>query len=409
MPPALEVAGGTSTSADCGQSQSKFPYDLPSPGHAVAIGTNHALDVKPPSHTDSQWAYSLFNSYGSGTYMADYSVGGAYILAGTGGHAHPPNLDAALFDFADATWKRIPNSNGVPQRPDDYAADQSTGTPYFEVPNSSVPIPAHPYRNLAPISSAHGGGDRGSVCYVTRAAVTRSAYSSQAAHRFDLATGRWSRATEDLMPVYSSNSTVESDSVVDDLTGRIFWFPKDLQYVTHAAYYDPIRRGVFKTRISAPEHLGSGYPSAFMHPGLRLLVHHRAATMQVLHVDQPNSFRRITVDGLAESPAGQPGASANAFCYFPPTGNFYWIPRTGGSLLTRLVPPDGNALSGVWRVDSTSIAVDGSNGLPEYGTPGGTNHYRSLFYAEKLDSLAWIPGDSKTGDRRRVYLVRPAV
>ena len=95
-------------------SVSSFPYSVPSSGQALLIGNNFAEDVRPPSHSAHQWNYALFFSYGGGTFVEDYSAGGAYVIAGSGGHAHPPNFGGCLFDFADATWKRIDNANGMP-------------------------------------------------------------------------------------------------------------------------------------------------------------------------------------------------------------------------------------------------------------------------------------------------------
>src|SRR5262245_62948726 len=89
-----------------------FPYSTPASGQAVLIGTNTANDIRPAWHNSSGWRYSLFAGYGGGCYAPDYSSGGAYVIAGTGGHRVPANLGAAVFDFADATWKRIDSSNG---------------------------------------------------------------------------------------------------------------------------------------------------------------------------------------------------------------------------------------------------------------------------------------------------------
>jgi len=91
----------------------KPPYGLPAAGQAVLIGTNNAETIRPPSHGAGDWSYSLFGSYGGGCFVAEHSVGGAYVIAGTGGHNAPPNFGAAVFDFADATWRRIDNANGM--------------------------------------------------------------------------------------------------------------------------------------------------------------------------------------------------------------------------------------------------------------------------------------------------------
>ena len=53
-------------------SGSSFPYSVPSSGQALLIGNNFAEDVRPPSHSAYQWNYSLFYSYGGGTFVEDY-------------------------------------------------------------------------------------------------------------------------------------------------------------------------------------------------------------------------------------------------------------------------------------------------------------------------------------------------
>ncbi len=80
----------------------------------MVIGSDTAASVRPASHSVSAWDYALFKAYGGGAFIDDASTGGAYVIAGTGGHAAPPNFGGALFDFADATWRRIDNANGMP-------------------------------------------------------------------------------------------------------------------------------------------------------------------------------------------------------------------------------------------------------------------------------------------------------
>ena len=102
------------TSSPATLSVTSFPYSLPASGQAALIGANIAADVRPATHNVYEWNYALFFFYGGGTFVEDYSAGGAYVIAGSGGHAVPPNFGGCLFDFADATWKRIDNANGMP-------------------------------------------------------------------------------------------------------------------------------------------------------------------------------------------------------------------------------------------------------------------------------------------------------
>jgi hypothetical protein len=82
---------------------------VPAIGQAVAIGVNTADSIRPAAYSSysQNWAYSLFNSYGTGTFVPDYSPAGAFVIAGSGGHNSPANVDAAIFDFTDARWKLV--------------------------------------------------------------------------------------------------------------------------------------------------------------------------------------------------------------------------------------------------------------------------------------------------------------
>lgn len=384
--------------------QTTFPYTLPSSGQAVAIGTNYATDVRPSSHTQTQWAYSMFSSFGSGAYVADYSFGGAYVLAGTGGHNHPPNVGACLFDFADATWKLLANANGVAWRSNDYQDSELSGPPYREILGTSVPAPPHPYRHMVGIKTANGGGSKGSIVYMCRAAVGVQASGSSGIHRFDLDTRLWSRVTNST-PSFGADA--ESDAVVDDAVGRVYGLANAIHYQNKLPTLTTSTGVLTETVIPTPNYYGSGYPSAFLHPTHRLLVHHRAGTMQAINVDSPGSgFTLLTVNGLAASAAT---ASSNAFCYYPPTGNFYWMPPDGGNTLTRLVPPASNPLTSAWAVDTVTISLVGGGAIPPAGDrTQNASAYRSLCFAEKTGCLAWIAGETVSGTRRSVYLLKPS-
>ena len=71
-------------------SVTSFPYSLPAAGQALLIGNNYAENVRPSTHSAFEWNYALFFFYGGGTFVEDYSAGGAYVIAGSGGHAAVP-------------------------------------------------------------------------------------------------------------------------------------------------------------------------------------------------------------------------------------------------------------------------------------------------------------------------------
>ncbi len=181
-------------------SVSSFPYSVPSSGQALLIGNNFAEDVRPPSHSAHQWNYSLFFSYGGGTFVEDYSAGGAYVIAGSGGHAVPPNFGGCLFDFADATWKRIDNANGMP-----WMEPRSEFSGYSERSTASVRSiirafpPASRRRRICTATCCRcrprtAEAAEAPRCYCAPpAAGSSSNHGSGYAHRFDLSTGLWTR------------------------------------------------------------------------------------------------------------------------------------------------------------------------------------------------------------------------
>ena len=208
-------------------SVSSFPYSVPSSGQALLIGNNFAEDVRPPSHSAYQWNYSLFYSYGGGTPLEDFSAGGAYVIAGSGGHAHPPNFGGCLFDFADATWKRIDNANGMPwmNRDLNFSEINRIGEINYPGVSEGIPAPAHLYGNVLPLSAANGGGLRGSALLLrSQAAGASSNHGSGYAHRFDLSTGLWTRQ--------STNSAIgrgnPRTSCYDPATNRYYVIERSL-------------------------------------------------------------------------------------------------------------------------------------------------------------------------------------
>ena len=142
------------------------PYALPTPGTKLAISTsgrNVANDVKPAPHTNGSWQYALFQSYGGGSFSADYSAAGAYVLAGMGGHNASPCFGAAIFDFTTGRWSYLPNANGFNEArtKDIDRATETNGKPYFEllaVSQGQMPSPSHHYTlQVSPPKSVVGG------------------------------------------------------------------------------------------------------------------------------------------------------------------------------------------------------------------------------------------------------------
>ena len=141
----------------------------------MAISTNTADNIRPSVISRFNWAYSLFQSFGTGTFVPDYSGAGAYVIAATGGHRVTPIVDAVVFDFSDATWKRVANANGIAPRDTDYTTAETTGSPYYEIPGAKagqIPAPPHLYGLASYIPASKGGGTRGSYLKMGSPAAT---------------------------------------------------------------------------------------------------------------------------------------------------------------------------------------------------------------------------------------------
>ena len=181
------------TSAPVTVSVTSFPYSLPnSAGQVVFIGTNLPRDVRPPTHSVYNWEYACFFYYGGGAFIETYSVGGAWAVAGSGGHNVPPNLGALIFDFTDATWKRRDNANGVPWTTQNDYPDSTYSSGEF--PGTQVPGPSHQYGVQAELRSTHGGGSRGSYLCLAFSAMGLGGRTGAGPHKIDLDTGLWTRA-----------------------------------------------------------------------------------------------------------------------------------------------------------------------------------------------------------------------
>lgn len=367
------------------------PYALPNAGEVVRIGSNTAMDIVPPGMTKSEWDYSLFNSFGGGTFVEDFSAAGAYVLAGTGGHGHPRNVGAAVFDFADASWKRVDPSGGASYG-GDYRVAETNGAPFYEVSGTPVPAPPHPYQTLCPLPARLGGGTRGSVLYVTRSAIAGEAASSPAVHQFDLATGAWTRRTESL----AVTSQPESSAVFDAARDRYWFMPYGLHNYKTAHFLDA-KDWTFKTVGAFPD-----WPSAALEVG-RVFMHKwsggslviRQGTGETLWAFDPDradlGWIRLLVKGVL------PG-NGNVFAAAD-DGRYYWISKNGGNTVVRLTPP-AKPTEGTWVVDT--IELRGPIMPERTRTYGFLNHYTGLFYVPALRSMAWI-----AGGENQVSLWRP--
>jgi hypothetical protein len=208
------------------------------PNTVALVGTNDEADIKPSQFSATDWQYSLFASWSGGCFVPGWGSHGAYIACGTGGHAVPENPDGALFDFADYTWKRITNTNGLAPRVAGYSTGETNGSPWYEVNGvSQVPAPAHTYKHYI------GVGD--TVFRTCGGFILNSAIHSSRCHKFDLngpaLTGTWSRgATNDTYTAFPGFATFGgidySEAFHDVGRNRIWLFPTMTHWVDSIPY-----------------------------------------------------------------------------------------------------------------------------------------------------------------------------
>jgi hypothetical protein len=358
----------------------------------VAIGSNGALDVTPTAEGWNQlsWSYSLFDSFGGGVYVPTYSAAGAYVLAGTGGHGHPDNNGAAVFDFSTAQWKRLDNANGVLRKSGNfvYQVTDGSGAPWHEVTGSAVPLPAHPYGTLAYMPD----GTKGSVIYVTRSAVASQSVDSGASHRFDLATRMWSRASSEL----STRTDVEGDVVWDAARNRWWLIPMNLHNYQNLTYLDraDMKWKSTTTQSAYSSSILAGYARTVLHNGLLIRNRGVEGGLWCFDPDNPSAgWVKLNVSGMLPRSQDRWARHSN--------GNWYSYSGDGGNVITRIRAPQ-DPKTGTWVVDSIMVAGDTLPAKAGVSDPSTLAHYSRFFYVPALDTLAWIPGGNK-----QVYLVKP--
>lgn len=372
------------------------PYAIPKAGEVVAIGVNHAQDMAATVHAaPGDMPTILFGAFGGGTFVRDYSSRGAYVLTAMGGHAAPMQMaGAVLFDFEDAKWKAFENSNGVPSAGGGtgYWAQHSNGDPWQEWKDSEVPLPGHPYLIAAELPASCGGGPKGSVVFVGRAAVTGDGGGGRGPHALNLDTKKWSRLTSAEHPRVAG---IYSSVLFDEKTGR-YYSLGNIEQRKDIPYYDSADWS--KLHATTPQY---GWPAfggggwSFIDPVHRLIVDFAGKELHAFQLDNPSAgWKVLKVSGELPPVVGEP----NRYVFFPPDGNFYYRPvKNGGATLHRLKPPASDAMTNAWVADTVQL----SQPVPDCAT-SSTAWYSFFFYIPAIKSLGWITGADKP-----VYILKP--
>lgn len=398
-PPAqFGVQGGTTTNTSCIIGSN---YPIPAQGQATAIGVNTANDIRPSGYSAQSWGYSLFNNYGSGTFAPEFSARGAFVIAASGGHGVPPNVDAAIFDFSDAAWKRLPNANGITPREADYTVSETSGSPYYELQGATagqIPAPIHLYQLVAYIPPALGGGPKGSYLKVGSPTATVSSVQAGGIHRMDLSTGLWTRVTNDTISAYLGYS-YNANTVYDPVSNRFYFLSDSFFVFNSVAYLDPID---WRVKTTSPTYSppaaqqGPGYQTVFLDPVRRLLVaQRRGFALRALDLQNIGAgWVNLNVSG------NQPAEYENRWAFYEPDGNFYTRGNRSGQELTRLKPPAGDWKTGVWAYSQVTV---GGAAMPNHSTTGGeTAHQGAFFYVPSIQCLAWVAAEDK-----QVVILKP--
>jgi hypothetical protein len=359
---------------------------VPALGAAKLIGASDGhQSVMPAGMNAVAFTEALFEAYGCGAFVRDYSTDGAFIVANSGGHNHYEIVGGAGFDFTTRSWFWRGTPGYTEKMPASAVAD-TNGSPYYELTAAAAqtPAPPHPYGNMHSIRAADGGGAKGSIIHIGRAAVCQESVSSSTAHKFDCSTGVWSRAATG---TFTHTGLQEGFAVFDPVTKRYYSVGSTSQHAASFVSYLNVADWTWKTLsgIGYATPGDSTYASALSWAGngKRLLMLLWGSTWQALDLDYPAAgWQTISHTGVAISPA------KNAPCWHEGNGNLYWRAGTGaGRTLVKVVPP-ANPLAGTWVKSTVTLSGDT---IPEFkGSSVTTEHYKSLFYIPSLGMLGWV-------------------
>lgn len=357
---------------------------LPALGAAKLVGAAGAHTAVAPNGMDTgRFTKALFEAYGSGAFVRDYSTDGAFIVAASGGHNHPEILGGAGFDFTTRAWfwRGVPGwtETGSPT-----TLALTNGSPWLERNGlTQVPAPAHPYANMIGVRAADAGNAKGSILHLGRAYTCQESVSSPTAHLFDCSSGAWSRA----VGTTASLDPPEGSAVFDPVAKRFYSVSGSNQHTRNYLPYLDAATWAWGTLS------GIGYATPGSGPyakgwywagnGKRLLMFCWGTTLQALDLDYPAAgWYQLAKTGAAFS------IGMNVPAWHEGNGNLYWRPSSGaGNTLVKVVPP-ADPINGTWVGSTITLSGDA---IPEFqGAVPVTEAYRSLFYIPSLNMLGWV-------------------
>jgi hypothetical protein len=333
------------------------PYALPTEiNTSTLVGFNTAHSVRPATHDAGLWETALFGAWGGPTFVPKWGKAGAVVWTGTGGHSDPSHVDILLLDLEDGLYKYFVNANGVPQRSTAFGLAETTGAPYYEVLGATageMPAPGHAYATM--VSSDNG--DKGSVMYVTRGAITSDtpSYVSSAVHRMDLATRLWTRVTG-----VGSYASYEGSVAHDPTMNRWYVAGPDIGARRFMQY---LRESDMSWQVT-PEYPWPSQPGADLGRLMicdekRMALFHRTGSLQGLDLTDDSTI----AEGWVTLPlSGTSPASGNRWEWMPEAGKFFCKTSNTGNVLSTLTPPAGDGMTNPWTFDTVTVA---GSGLPD--------------------------------------------
>ena len=358
--------------------QAASSFTPPASGTAVyasSTNTETSAGVLPASHSSANWVYSNFASYGGGALVPGYTTHGAYVLASTGGHNAPGNINALVYRFDNWTWERLDNANGVVGRSADYTVAETSGSPNYGLLSGSpavVPAPAHNYRACVGV---------GGVFYrVVGMYLCTTLLSTARTHAFDCSTRLWSRYSANLSTnaaaPYAGNA--ESVALYDSTANRIWLMYPQLHGTNQIAYLD-LSDATWKA-VTAGYTADLGWsPDYILDDAGRQIFRFAAGTsVYRLNLSSPGSGWSVV------SHSGTAVFTNTRWERNPVDGCFYTYLGTGNTL---------NKFDPTTRAFSTRV-ISGVS-LPSYYDQGnGAKHHTRFFYVPSRACFAWIAGNN---------------
>jgi hypothetical protein len=105
----------------------------------VGTGSEQTAGARPSGFSAAQWTSTVFYQYSGGCFVPGWGTHGCWAGVGHGGHAAGTNnnVDACIFDFADYSFKWLPNTNGVTHAPTMWTEAQTDGAPLYALSGTS--------------------------------------------------------------------------------------------------------------------------------------------------------------------------------------------------------------------------------------------------------------------------------